>query len=39
LRGYIVEFGALEARNKLGMLLDRVGLGEEIVIILRRKEL
>jgi prevent-host-death family protein len=27
-----MEIGALEARNKLGMLLDRVEQGEEIVI-------
>jgi prevent-host-death family protein len=27
-----VEIGAFEAKNKLGMLLDRVEAGEEIVI-------
>jgi prevent-host-death family protein len=27
-----VEIGAFEAKNKLGMLLDRVEYGEEIVI-------
>jgi prevent-host-death family protein len=27
-----VEIGAFEAKNKLGMLLDRVECGEEIVI-------
>jgi prevent-host-death family protein len=27
-----VEIGAFEAKNKLGMLLDRVESGEEIVI-------
>jgi prevent-host-death family protein len=28
----MLEFGAFEAKNKLGMLLDRVEQGEEIVI-------
>jgi prevent-host-death family protein len=28
----MVEIGAFEAKNKLGMLLDRVENGEEIVI-------
>jgi len=27
-----VEIGAFEAKNKLGMLLDRVEYGEEIII-------
>lgn len=27
-----MEIGAFEAKNKLGMLLDRVGMGEEIII-------
>jgi len=27
-----VEIGAFEAKNKLGMLLDRVECGEEIII-------
>lgn len=27
-----MEIGAFEAQNKLGMLLDRVELGEEIII-------